>query len=91
MAFILTNQSYTAGERGALIISGVNTNTAGATHMQIDLFDVDDADNIRFEFAASSTDNDVTRQFNIFLRPGDTVNENSHIWLTIDTDPSRFN
>ena len=94
MAIIVTNQSYTAGERGALIISGVNNapdNIDDPTHMSIDITG-NGTEDLRFEFAANDTnDDDTIRQLNIGLRPGSTVTENAHIWLTIDTDPGRFN
>ena len=100
MAILLTNQPYTAGDRGALIISGINRDTTnppdaddeGGHQIGITLVGETGTNQLSIHFPrAEATTNQTLRQLNIGLKPGDTVTENSNIWLTIDTDPSRGN
>ena len=94
MAILITNQPYTAGDRGALIISGVNNSPdtdTDAVHMSIDVTG-NGTEDLRFEFPANSdNDDDHLRQLNIGLNSGSRVTLNNNIWLTIDTDPARGN
>ena len=98
MAILITNQPYTAGDRGALILSGINRDSTALTppatghQIGITLAGEPGQNQLSIHFdQATATTNQTLRQLNIGLRPGDTVTENSNIWLTIDTDPSRGN
>ena len=87
MAKILTNQEYTAGPGGAVLVSVINVaNNTTPVHLEIEkLGDVEDF-SIEFIGNASNLIDPVT-QINVHLEEGDIVRENANLWLSIDTTP----
>ena len=92
MAIIITNQSYTAGDRGALILSAVNRDTANPHPLDIDLLGETGTNQISVQIPQGDATNDQGHMIlNFGMRPGDTMNLSTNVWATIDTDPSRGN